>query len=162
MLIHLMQHGTCFPKEIDEHQPLSPIGREQVIKSARAAQMMGLKFELIVASKKARSLQTAEIMAEQTGYPTQRIEVTDAVKAMAQPKTTIDFIREYDGLESVFIAGHLPSLSLVASTLLTGGNKVDIKIENGGLMQIDLDTTNNQAVLNWYLSPAQLALIAKD
>lgn len=162
MLIHLMQHGVCLPKELDAHQPLSPVGREQIQKSAKAAQILGLRYELVIASPKIRSQQTAEIMADYTGYPVSHIEVTDAVKAMAPAQATLSFIHEYDGLDSIFIAGHLPSLGIVASTLLTGGSKLDIHIENGGLMQIDLQPGKDKGVLNWYLSPAQLAQIANN
>ena len=160
MLIHLMQHGACLSKELDPNQPLSPVGREQVGKSARAAQILGLRFELVIASSKIRSLQTAEIMAEQTGYPASRIEVTDAVKAMTPTGKTLDFIKEYDGLDSIFIAGHLPSLGALASELLTGGPHLDIAIENSGLMQIQWNLATGKGVLNWYLTPPQLAEIA--
>lgn len=162
MLIHLMQHGACLPKELDPHQPLSPVGREQISKSAQAAQILGLRFELIASSRKTRAMQTAEIVAQKTGYPVPRIEISDTVKAMAPPKETIGFIREYQGLDSILIIGHLPNLGVVASTLLTGGTKVDIHIENGGLMQIDYNLAEERASLNWYISPAQLAIIAKD
>ena len=161
MLIHLMQHGACLPKELDENQPLSPVGREMVEKTARAAKKLGLSFELVVASSKVRSLQTAAIMAETTGYPVAHIEKTDAVKAMASPQASLDFLKEYEGLDSVLIAGHLPSLGKIASTLLTGDLSVAVNIENAGLMQIALPAKGN-GVLNWYLTPAQLGLIAAD
>ena len=159
MLIHLMQHGACLPKELDVHQPLSPVGKEIISKSARAAQVLGLRFELIVASPKTRSLQTAEIMAEYTGYPLSRITVTEAIKAMTSAQETIDFINEYEGLDSILIAGHLPSLENIASKLLTGGSALSVNIDNGGLMQIDTKG-NNGPTLNWYLSPNQLALVS--
>lgn len=162
MLIHLMQHGACLPKELDEYQSLSPVGREQVEKSARAAQILGLRFELIVASPKARALQTAKIMAESTGYPVERIEVSETVKAMAPSQATIDFIREYEGLDSILIAGHLPSLANVSSALLTGKSGLDINIENGGLMQIAALESQEKARLNWYLTPTQLTQIANN
>ncbi len=159
MLIHLMQHGACLSKELDENQPLSPVGREMVEKTAKAASILGLRFELVVASPKVRSRQTAAIVAEHTGYPVSRIEMTEAIKAMASPQTTIDFIREYEGLNSVLIVGHLPSLAKVASTLLTGELSVAINIENAGLMQIALPSKGN-GTLNWHLTPSQLAHIA--
>lgn len=162
MLIHLMQHGACMPEELDKHQALSPVGREQIVKSAKAAAAMGLRFELIVASPKVRSIQTAEIMAEATGYPVSRIEVTEHVKAMAPAKDSIDFIGEYDGLDSILIAGHLPSLGSIATQLLTGRDILEINIENGGLMQIDSAPGMGKSVLNWYLSPAQMTLIANS
>lgn len=162
MLIHLMQHGACLPKELDPTQPLSPVGREQVEKSATAAQILGLRFELIIASSKTRSLQTAEIMAEHTGYPTSRIQVTDAVKAMAPVSETLDFIEEYEGLDSILIVGHLPSLGKLASEILTESTGLDIGIENGGLMQLGVASPKTKGILGWYLTPAQLAAIAKD
>ena len=161
MLIHLMQHGASLSKELDETQPLSPVGREMVEKTARAAGRLGLTFELVVASPKTRSMQTAAIMAEMTGYPVSGIEKTDAVKAMASPQAAIDFIKEYEGLDSVLIAGHLPSLAKIASMLLTGDLSVEVNIENAGLMQIALPAKGN-GTLNWYLTPAQLGLIAAD
>jgi len=162
MLIHLMQHGACLPKELDPTQPLSPVGREQVEKSARAARILGLRFELVVASPKARSRQTAEIMADHTGYPVSHIEVTEAVKAMAPAESTLKFIEEYNGLESILIAGHQPHLSLLASKILAGKNEVGIAIENGGLLQLALNPVKGQGVLNWCMTPAQLAVIATN
>ena len=162
MLIHLMQHGANLSKELDPNQPLSPVGREQVGKTARAAQILGLRFELVIASPKLRSLETAKIMAEHTDYPPSRIQVTDSVKAMTHASETLNFIREYNGLNSILIAGHLPSLGAVASSILTSKIPVDITIENGGLMQLywDLENQGNGA-LNWLLTPAQLTVIAQ-
>ncbi|WP_319584624.1 histidine phosphatase family protein [uncultured Pseudodesulfovibrio sp.] len=159
MLIHLMQHGACLPKEVNSSQPLSPVGREQVEKTARSAAMLGLRFELVVASSKVRSLQTAEIMASKTGYPVDRIVVSDAVKAMAPTAETLKFILDYEGLDSMLIVGHLPSLGLLASALLSPGKNVDIRVENGGLMQFNFEP-GKAATLNWAMTPAQLAVMA--
>lgn len=159
MLIHLMQHGACLPKEVNPTQPLSPVGREQVEKTARSAAILGLRFELVAASSKVRSIQTAEIMAEQTGYPVERIVVTDTVKAMAPTAKTLKFINDYEGLDSILIAGHLPSLGLLASALLSPGKGTDVRVENGGLMQFNLEP-GKPATLNWAMTPAQLAVLA--
>jgi phosphohistidine phosphatase len=159
MLIHLMQHGACLPKEVNPSQPLSPVGREQVEKTARSAAILGLRFELVVASSKVRSIQTAEIMAEQTGYPVERIVVTDAVKAMAPTAETLKFINDYVGLDSILIAGHLPSLALLASTILSSRG-ANVRVENGGLMQLDLEPGEPAGTLNWSMTPAQLAVMA--
>jgi len=162
MLIHLMQHGVCLSKELDPNQSLSPVGREQIEKSARAAQILGLRFELVVASPKVRSLETAMIMAEHTGYPPSRIQVTDVVKAMTPAKETLDYIRDYNGLESILIVGHLPSLGALASHILTKKTPVDIAIENGGLMQLNLNMNETCGALNWYMTPAQMAVIGQN
>jgi phosphohistidine phosphatase len=162
MLIHLMQHGACLSKELNQNQPLSPVGREQVEKTARAANILGLRFELVIASPKLRSLQTAEIMAENTGYPTAHIMVTAGAKAQSPASELLNFIDEYNGLESILIAGHLPSLSAVASAILMPGKTLNVAIENGGLMQLDFSPGKGNGTLNWCLTPAQLGVIASS
>ena len=163
MEIYLMQHGACFSKDVDPEQPLSPVGREQIEKSAAAVKKFGLEFDLVLASPKRRSQQTAKAVAEQTGYPVDKIVVTDKVKAMTPPDQTLEFLKQYGDLEKIFIAGHLPSLAEVASMLLTSGPKVRIKFEMGGLCRIDVETLpSNQGVLCFYLTPAQLRLIAGE
>ncbi|WP_243546524.1 SixA phosphatase family protein [Pseudodesulfovibrio tunisiensis] len=159
MRIHLMQHGVCLPKELDPQQPLSPVGREIVEKSGIAAQKMGLAFDAIVSSPKQRAMQTAKIMAEATSYPAKAILVTDAVKAKAPVSTTMDYLSDL-GAESILVCGHLPSLNEVASHLLVQGPGLNIAIENGGIMRIDTDSPATRATLSWYLSPAQLGLVA--
>lgn len=160
MLIHLMQHGACLSKELNKQQPLSPVGREQVEKSGRAAAMLGLRFDMVAASPKDRSFQTARIMARHTGYPVDGIVVTDAVKAMTPTAETLDFIREYAELRSILITGHLPSLGALASAVLARGQVLDIAIENGGLLQISLEPGQAAGTLNWALTPAQLGVLA--
>lgn len=159
MHIHLMRHGQCLPQELNRHQPLSPVGREQTMKSARAARALGLRFQLIAASPKARSQQTAEIMAEATGYPITRIAVTDALNPMAQAGDTLDFINEYEGLDSILITGHLPSLAAVAARLL-GVKELETSFENSCLMQIVVPKAGDRGILNWHLTPMQLGLMA--
>lgn len=161
MLIHFMQHGASLPKELDAQQSLSPLGREQVTKSAKAVRILGLQFELMIASRKVRSQQTAEIIARHTGYPVQRIEITESVKAMADPIKTIEFIREYNGLDSIFIAGHQPSIARTVSHLLVGNDALNLKITNGGLIQIDFTFSTMKGQLNWALSHTQMGHIAE-
>ncbi|MDY7001914.1 MAG: histidine phosphatase family protein [Thermodesulfobacteriota bacterium] len=161
MEIYLMQHGACFSKDVDPEQPLSPVGLEQIEKSAAAVKKFGLEFDLILASSKVRSQQTAKAVAEKTGYPVDKIEVTDKVKAMAPPDQTIEFLRQQGDLGKIFIAGHLPSLAEVASMLLTSGSKARVKFEMGGLCRIDVEALpTDKGVLRFYLTPSQLKLIA--
>ncbi len=162
MLIHLMQHGACLPKGLDKHQALSPVGKEQIVKSAKAARILGLQFQLIVTSPKDRARQTAEIMAHYIGYPASRIEVSDVVKAMSPPQDALEYIKEYEGLDSILVVGHLPSLGLLAASMLTNSQGLAINVENGGLMQLALTDFNKKATLNWHISPAQLSQIVKD
>lgn len=160
MELYLMQHGTCLSKEIDPDQPLSPVGRDQIDRSAAAIRRLGLGFDVVVASPKQRAVQTAEIVLSALGRDSARLVVSESVKAMQSPETGMEFLRELNA-ESVLIAGHLPNLEKLASQLVCGKPTLKFGIENGGLMRLDIGSLpTRQATLRWMLSPMQLQIIA--
>jgi phosphohistidine phosphatase len=161
MEIYLMQHGPNLSKDEDPEEPLSPDGKKQVLKAAKAIKKMGLQFDVIIASPKKRSQQTAELVAEAIGFPVERIVETAKVKAMTPAEETIAYLAQFTDQESILIAGHLPSLAEIGSILLTSGSKATIQFERGGLGRIDVGKLpTHEGKLRWYLTPAQLELIA--
>lgn len=163
MELYLMQHGACLSKELDPEQSLSPVGRDQVEKSARAARLMGLSLDAMVTSPKKRARQTAAILAAAVEYPANGIRVTDAVKAMTPPQTTLEYLEELKGrfeLSRVCIVGHMPSIGELISALITNDSKAAVQIENAGLSRVDiLDFQRPAGTLIWYMGPQQLGLI---
>ncbi|WP_461210980.1 SixA phosphatase family protein [Desulfocurvus sp. DL9XJH121] len=160
MDIYLMQHGSCLSKEIDPAMPLSPVGRDQILRSAEAARAMGLRFGRIVCSPKLRAVQTAEMMAGAMGYPPDGITTSEAFKAMAPPAEGERFLRALNA-DSVFVAGHLPNLADLAAFILYGDTRLRLHVENGGLTCIRLPQGSAEApLLKWHLSPMQLQVIA--
>jgi len=148
-------------KTEDPERPLSSTGEQQIRASAKAIRKMGLKFDLIITSTKKRSRQTAEIVAKTIGYPTESIIETDSVRPSALPQTTIDFIGQFKDKNSIFIAGHLPSLPKLASYLLSEGSEISIHFENGGLCCIAVEILSaGSGDLRYYTTPQQLQLIA--
>jgi len=100
---------------------------------------MGVTFDVILSSPKKRSKQTAAIVAEEVGFPLEKIVETPKVKAMTPPE----------------------SVAEVASFLLTEGSKAAVQFEMGGCCRIDVDALpTHSGRLRWYLTPAQLKLIA--
>jgi len=161
MEIYLMQHGPALPKEQDLDEGLSPEGDARIHASGKALKKMGITFDVILASPKKRSRQTAAIVAEEVGFPPEKIMETEKVKAMTPPEETIKVLREYGANRKVLIAGHLPSLAEVASSLLTEGSHATIAFERGGCCRIDVeDLPTHSGHLKWYLTPEQLKLIA--
>ena len=161
MELYLMQHGPSLPKEQDPDEGLSPEGKERIHTSGKALKKMGIDFDAILASTKKRSGQTAAIIAEELGFPPEKIMETDKVKAMTPPEETIKVLAEISGYTKVLIAGHLPSLAEVASFLLTDGSKATVEFERGGCCRIDVEELPTHfGRLRWYVTPDQLALIA--
>jgi len=161
MRIYLMQHGICLSKELDPEQPLSPVGREQVEKTAKVIKNLGLNFDLMISSPKLRSQQSAKIIAQAVDYPEKSILTTDTAKPMADPKKLIAQIRENGPLESVFIAGHLPSLNAVASCLLleAAPPTLHFNVENSGLTCISVEAEHRRGQLEWHIPPKFIALM---
>lgn len=160
MEIYLMQHGPNLSKDEDPEESLSPEGEVQVSKAAQAINRMGLTFDVILASPKKRSKQTAAIVAEAVEFPVDSIVKTEKVKAMTPAEDTISFLKQFEGKKSLLIAGHLPSLAEVASALLTSGSKAAIQFERGGIGRIDVDALpTHEGRLRWYLTPIHLELM---
>ena len=160
MEIYLMQHGPALPKEQDPDEGLSPAGEARIHASGKALKKMGISFDAILSSPKKRSKQTATIVAEETGFPPEKIMETEKVKAMSPPEETIKALAEYSGDVKILIAGHLPSVAEVASFLLTEGSKATVAFEMGGCCRIDVeDLPTHSGNLKWYLIPEQLKLI---
>ena len=161
MEIYLMQHGSALPKEQDPEEGLSPDGKESIHASGKALKKMGIFFDVILSSPKKRSKQTASIVAEEVGFPPDKIIQTEKVKALTPPEETLAIVAEYSGNRKILIAGHLPSVAEVASLLLTEGSKVTIEFERGGCCRIDVeDLSTHAGHLKWHLTPEQLALLA--
>lgn len=161
MELYLMQHGPSLPKERDPDEGLSPEGEERIHASGKALKKMGIDFDAILASTKKRSGQTAAIIAEELGFPPEKIMETDKVKAMTPPEETMKALAEISGYTKILIAGHLPSLAEVASFLLTEGSKATVAFERGGCCRIDVEELpTHSGRLRWYVTPDQLALIA--
>ncbi len=161
MEIYLMQHGPNLSKDEDPEESLSPEGEAQVSKAAQAIRKMGLNFDVIIASPKKRSKQTAAIVAEAVGYSVEGIVETEQVKAMTPAEDTIQYLKQFQDKKSVLLAGHLPSLAEIASSLLTSGAKATIQFERGGIGRIDVDSLpTHEGKLRWYLIPEQLELMA--
>ncbi len=162
MELYLMQHGKALPESEDPVRPLSPEGREEIKRSAKAIAKMGLGFDLILCSTKTRAKETAEIVAEETGYPLEKIKEYAEFKPLGPPEEAIKILKEYSEAKRVFIAGHLPSLAEIASFLLGGEKKVKVHFEFGGLCRIDTDLTPGEGEIIYLLLPEQLALIAEE
>ncbi|THB71581.1 MAG: phosphohistidine phosphatase SixA [Desulfovibrio sp.] len=159
MLLYLMQHGASFSKDIDPEEPLSPLGRESVERSCRAMAALSVRPELILASPKLRSRQTAALVAKALNYPETAIVVTESVKAMASPGLILEDLAK-NPPASVLIAGHLPHVAKLAAKVCTSGGAGDFVVENSGLTLVQV--TNFAPLtgkLLWHAPPQVLHLV---
>ena len=148
-------------EEQDPQRRLSPEGKAQIERTAIALKEMGVSFDLIISSPKARARESAEIVAGTLSYPLNEIEITNTLTPNSHPGDFINYLIGFKNRERVFAAGHLPSLHNIALSLLCDACNFNIKFEMGGVLRIDVEKLpTHQGILRYYLLPEQLNLIS--
>lgn len=154
MKLYLMQHALAYPAEENPERSLNPVGIDQAKAAGRGIKRLGLSFDLIVASPKRRSHQTAALIAESVRFPHSDILTTEALLPDRSPKELFSLLQKESAENQILVVGHMPHLEKVASDLLQGGR---LLIENAGLTCFDL-IEPEAAALEFHLRPEQLAL----
>jgi phosphohistidine phosphatase len=158
MRLYLMRHGQAFSAAEDPERRLTPAGAARIESIGRALAGLGLEFDLVVSSTKARARQTAELAAGVRG----RIEVieTDLLKPSTAPEQSLAFLTSQGDPDSMLAVGHLPNLGLVAATLM-GGRPDSVEFMAGAVCCLDLARPESgQGVLVWKMNPEHLALMS--
>lgn len=138
MDIWLVRHGEAVPEKVDPSRPLSAEGTRSI---SETASLLGGKIgalDLVASSGKRRARQTAEIFAAAAGYPANRIVETAALSPGAAPVAFLDFLKEQEGKGNILCAGHLPSVALIASFLLSAGDTIKLVFDAGSVCHIRL------------------------
>jgi phosphohistidine phosphatase len=162
MEIYLMQHGEAYQEDQDPERSLAPGGEEQIRASGKALRKLGVDMSLIVSSPKKRARQSAEIAAEELRYPKEEIAVAEVLEPLVPAEDAIAYLRRFSGKQKVLLAGHLPSLAEIASSLLSEGGRISIHFQMGGVCRIDAEKLPTHAGdLRWILTPVQLRLLAE-
>ena len=121
MNLYILRHasaGTRRPNPLlDVKRPLDKEGKQHCLQLAHVLNAQKLSFDLIVSSPLKRSLQTAQLIATETGYEA-RILIS---KALAPEATFPDFqrlLRECKDRENLLVVGHSPNIQVFAGLLL--------------------------------------------
>jgi len=150
MRIYLVQHGASKSEAEDPQRSLTDDGRRTVEKMADYLAGAGVSVDRIKHSDKLRAHQTAEILAASL-KPQNGIE---QVPGMA-PNDDVSAMRInlHSETENVMLAGHLPYLSrLLSSLLLVDENRPLIEFRMGGVVCLGR-TDNAQFRILWALTP---------
>lgn len=163
MNLYIMQHGPCLSQEARAEQPLSPVGRDQIATTARAMRIMGLWFDAVLCSPKKAASQTAQLVAEGMGYSAGCVTPLTALAPSTSVKMCLEALRPYEKQQALFLCGHLPLLTDLASALLSTGPKLGLALENSALLCISVPNFSARGgTLRWLLQPPQLQMIASS
>lgn len=154
MKLYLMQHALACPAAENPERPLSPAGIDQAKTAARGIKRLGLSFDLIIASPKRRSHQTAALIAEGVRFPYSDILTTEAILPDRSPQELLTLLQKEPAGDRILVVGHQPHLAKLAGALLQGG---ELLIENAGLTCFDI-TEPRVVRLEFHLQAKHLVL----
>ena len=144
----------------DAERPLTPKGEERFRRVARGILRLVPEVGAVLSSPFVRAWRTAEIL-EQAGWSAP-VCCEELEPDYPPHKVLSTLTRCCDGLESVAIVGHRPSLHELGSHLLTGeADSIRLQIKKGGMACVQFDGTPEAGTgsLRWLLTPRALQAI---
>ncbi len=148
MRLFFLRHGIAEDfKTSDFARELTGRGRRRLANAARVMRRLELRPAKIFSSPRARSLQTAEIVAAELGIPA---TVSERVNFGFEAADARALAAGLPAKSEVMFVGHNPDMSLVVSEL-TG---TDLSMKKGGLARVDLaGGTMAAGELVWLIAP---------
>ena len=117
MNLYILQHGEAVAKEIDPERPLSEHGNRDIRILALHMQNMDVQLGNVFHSGKLRAEQSARLIAETLSPEILPVQ-TEGLNPNDDPTVIIGDIEQMN--ENILIASHMPFVSRLCSTLLTG------------------------------------------
>ena len=162
MYVYLIRHAVAHKRDEerwpdDRKRPLTPEGEEEFEGAARGLARVVPTVEVLLSSPYERAWQTAEILAEQAGWPAP--QTLPALEPDIPPEKIVLALETFAGEQSIALAGHRPGLHELAVYLLTGdAGGADMKIKKGGVVCIEFDDAPKAGAgkLRWLFTPRVL------
>jgi phosphohistidine phosphatase len=160
MNIYILRHASAGLRRLnpvlDTKRPLDKEGKRHCLHLAYVLNAMRLQFDLIVSSPLKRAMQTASLVATETGYEAPILAST----ALAPEAGFAQFqklLTECDGRENLLLVGHNPNLTAFLGGLLvpaSSGVSACVRLRKGSLARVNLpQSPRGPATLQWMLDP---------
>jgi phosphohistidine phosphatase len=144
MHAYLLRHGEAADLAPDggfqdEGRELTPKGIEKLHRACKVYGRLMVPLDLVLHSPLARARQTAEILAEHTGFAGE-IAAHDCLSPNANPAMAVDVLQGelLDGREAVALVGHQPHLGDLLGLLLFG-NQQSLPLSKGMVAAVELN-----------------------
>jgi phosphohistidine phosphatase len=134
LYLYVLQHGEAVPKEIQPDRPLSEQGIRDVRILARHMQNMGVQLQNVFHSGKLRAQQSARLITETISPEIQPVQ-TEGLNPNDDPSVIIGDFEQMN--ENILIVSHMPFVSRLCSTLLTGTTGADFASVPGTLFCLE-------------------------
>ena len=168
MRILLVRHADAGDAEVfakegmpDEFRPLSPKGRRQMKKVARALKALVPRVEQTATSPYERALETAAFL--RNVYSSSAYEETAALEPERAPEQIAGWLGAKKISGVAIIVGHEPHLGNFLEWCVTGTNTNAIELKKAGaaLVEFEQSPAKGKGALLWMMGPKELAMIRK-
>jgi phosphohistidine phosphatase len=153
--IYLIQHAESKSKEEDPARPLTNEGRRTAEMVAEHLSRLGISFNRVFHSGKLRAQQTAEILAGSLKID-EKVEAHTGLDPLDPVKPIAQWLSEQagQGVKSVAIVGHLPSLEKLASLLVAGNETAGVvSFQYAGVVRLAPKAQGQGYTVRWVLTP---------
>ena len=148
MSLYILQHGEAEPKEVDPDRPLSEQGVRDIRILAMHMQNMDIKLGKIFHSGKLRAEQSARLIADVVSPEIEPVQ-TNGLSPNDDPSVIANEIGQMN--ENILLASHMPFVSRLCSSLLTGSDDAEFASMPGTLFC--LEKSDNKWRLAYMLRP---------
>jgi phosphohistidine phosphatase len=146
------RHSGRWPD--DSERPLTDRGIARFRSAARGLRELVPKVDAVYTSPHTRTLQSAEVLHEEAGWPA--AQPAPALAPIRRSVNALALIQALTESASIALVGHEPNLSSLASLLVAGDeDALRLELKKGGVALIAVPTppAPGAATLRWSLSP---------
>ena len=156
MNLSILRHASAGTRRLnpllDVKRPLDKDGKHHCLHLAQILNAVKINFDLVVSSPLKRSLQTAQLVATETGYES-KILISNALAPSATFPQFQRLLHECAKYENVLVVGHNPNLTAFLSQLLGGASGEDegaaphVRLRKGTLARVTLEPNKTRGVV---------------
>lgn len=166
MDLYLVRHAIAEPRELDggddPGRSLTADGVRRLRAVCDGLDRLGVEVDAQLASPYARAWQTAEVLAEELGWP-----APERLDALSPPAPAARCVEALGGRReaSLALVGHEPNLSELTSLLLAGDTSaVSLALRKAGVVCLRAPSglAPGSAVLQWCVPPRILRRLGRS
>jgi phosphohistidine phosphatase len=164
MRVLIVRHAKAEERRLrtrDALRPLTPQGRKDMRKAARALKALVTAIDVLAVSPLVRARQTGEIVQTVFAGPEQLTELAQLVPG-TPAKELLAWLTTQPRDATVALVGHEPDLSALVGYLLSGRERSLIELKKGAacLVEFAERPRAGEGRLLWALTPKQLRALA--
>jgi phosphohistidine phosphatase len=157
MNLYILRHASAGTRRLnpllDVKRPLDKEGKQQCLQLAHVLNALKINFDLVLSSPLKRALQTAQLVATETGYE-QQVQLSTALAPEASFADFQRLLALHPDRENILVVGHSPNIQGFLGALLVKDDAKtlpQIRMRKGSLARVSI--TRGPAQLMALLDP---------